>query len=176
MEKKKIVKPVVIAASVAAIVGIGAVSFAAWSGNTNHTADLAQSTTGNISTVGFATAPGALAAVTNLMPYNQGTGTTFYSVKLPDFTTTTNYKITVTAKSNTANLDLYAKVGAQVTAAPENLTDWKAVGATCVYEFTGITTLTTVSDKYLSIVLDSGDEADMNKSFELTVTLAEKTA
>lgn len=177
MEKKKIVKPVVIAASVAAIVGIGAVSFAAWNGNNKQTANTAESSTGNISTVGFASAPSALTAITGLMPYDQGSGTRVYSVQLPQFTTTANYTITVTVKDGTTTaLSLYAKVGAQVTAAPEGLTDWKAVGANCSFDFnvTTVGQLETVSNKYLNIVLDSESEADMNQKFELTVTLSEQ--
>lgn len=71
---KKFVKPLVIASSVAAVVGIGAVSFAAWAGATTEDVEKT-GTTGVIDTIGELTVTSA--DVTKaLYPVDQGTNST----------------------------------------------------------------------------------------------------
>ena len=100
---KKAVKSLIIAASVAAIAGIGAVSFAAWSGASDKTANTTE-LTGTVEAVGFASS-----TVTNtgkkLMPIDQEQsalgedGVYYYVVALKTSGTDfTGYKITVKAE------------------------------------------------------------------------------
>lgn len=75
---KKKVKSLIIAASVAAIAGIGAVSFAAWQNNGSQTAT-GSGTTGEIETIGAitvtpSTESGTLTSLEALYPVDQGTG------------------------------------------------------------------------------------------------------
>ena len=92
---KKFVKPLVIAASVAAIAGIGAVSFAAWQGAT--TADVNKTgATGEIATLGALSVVADSASLDGdnlkpLVPADQGTVTGAvnywkFTVTLPDAT------------------------------------------------------------------------------------------
>ncbi len=173
--KKKIVKPLVIAASVAAIAGIGAVSFAAWSGNSNSNVTSSGNNTGNITMIGFTGTP-TLANIEGLLPYNQGSGKTIGSVQLPAYEANEAYTITVTT---TSSLTLYVNVGAEITTAPSATTaeGWKAItAATFDFTVTAAGTTETVNDKYLNIILDSSVSTDMNQTFDITVTLAKKAA
>lgn len=70
---KKVVKGLVIAASVAAVVGLGAVSFAKWAGNSNSQATTTGATD-TISLIGFETA--SVTGFTGLQPYNQNDSNT----------------------------------------------------------------------------------------------------
>lgn len=79
MEKKKIVKPLVIATAVAAVAGIGAVSFAAWSGADTDPVTKSGAT-GEISTLGALTVTADAASLNgenlkSLVPADQGTVT-----------------------------------------------------------------------------------------------------
>lgn len=72
---KKVVKGLVIAASVAAVAGLGAVSFAQWSGETTKTQDVTGST-GTINTVGELTVTPT--SLDTLYPVDQGSSYTTY--------------------------------------------------------------------------------------------------
>lgn len=101
---KKFVKPAVIAASVAAIAGLGAVSFAAWSGADTDPVNK-NGATGEISTLGALTVTADAAslngdALKNLVPADQGTVANCvnywkFTLSLPDATggATPEYKI-----------------------------------------------------------------------------------
>jgi len=183
MKIKKKTGALMLTAAVAAITGVSAVSYAAWAGSNDTLTALAA--TGEAYLFGFTEdRSGANMELGTLVPYDQPantikTGVTYVSVVLPEYAVNADY--TVTVKSETA-LNFYVLVGEQQTAAPtkEALTaansEWKKVNSAGVtFEFTA-TTGTTVTDKYLSIVLDSTDTAEMGQSdVGFTVTLAEKT-
>lgn len=174
---KKSLKPVVIAAAVACIGGIGAVSFAAWTGAASQTGNVG-GTTGNVAAIGFTeTLTGA--SVTGLMPYDQGSGTRVYSVQLPDFAVNTQWRMTVklvAPDSGTAIGDnkIMVKYGAEVTAAPSDTTGYIGVASTAkdlvtATEMTAGVTAETITGQYLTIILNSNDLGDMDKVFKLEV-------
>ncbi|MCM1368473.1 MAG: hypothetical protein NC184_06680 [Roseburia sp.] len=176
MEKKKIVKPVVIAASVAAIVGIGAVSFAAWTGS-NTNAALSNQTTGEVTLSGF----GSNAATTTdtaLVPYNQVQGATgktkVVNVTLPGFTSEEAKDIKVT---KTGDLKLYVVIDTTATKALGNnpsLDDWNEIGTGYTYNGTGAgLTATTATVYYAHIILDDSDASHMNTTWGVNFELVE---
>ena len=106
---KKTVKSLIIAASVAAIAGIGAVSFAAWSGSTTTSLETSDPvSTGTMVAVGFVDADTKFTNTKkDLMPIDQleaemGGGARYWQADLKitgtDFT---GYKITVKATAET---------------------------------------------------------------------------
>lgn len=188
---KKTVKSLIIAASVAAIAGIGAVSFAAWNVNTDSNVDTNAGGLGNVTaTVGFVltgsdTATPDLTLTDKLMPYNQAaadvdTGETqMWSVALAD--------INVTAKDWTATLtqtgmtlesgsSFYYTVNTTETEAlpTTDLSAWTQLNGTNAVEITN-TEAQTLKGYYLHIILDSSNLKDMDKTGAVfTLTLAEK--
>lgn len=97
---KKAVKSLIIAASVAAVAGIGAVSFAEWSGASNKTHIIDSANTGTIVAVGFADGTTSTGTDKALMPIDQSSiqsdsQTYYYTVTLKTSGTDfTGYKIT----------------------------------------------------------------------------------
>ena len=170
---KKFVKPLVIAASVAAVAGIGAVSFAKWEAGSDATGTVSGKTD-SIVTVGNLTVSDNLSGKT-LMPWDQvdqydaatnvkvieisvssdGEGDQYFSIKL------------TSAATNTYTVGKLKVFAGETYAAPSGDTlsaDWKEI---------------TTSDQELKlysgkayVVLDSGNTADMNKDFSLTITAA----
>ncbi len=180
MKIKKKTGVLMLTAAVAAITGVSAVSYAAWTGSNANLTALAA--TGEAYLFGFTEdQSSANLALGTLVPYDQPentikTGATYVSVALPEYTVNADY--TVTVKSETA-LNFYVLVGEQQTAAPTGdpttWTEWQKVSSTGVaFDFTA-TTGTTVTDNYLSLVLVSDSTTEMNQSdVGFTVTLAEK--
>ena len=164
---KKKVKSLIIAASVAAIAGIGAVSFAAWSEGSTSTATVGVDT-GSIVTMGTLTATsnihgdGAL----KLVPYNQvdqfdGTTMTKFGEVTLAYTGgegTPVYKIALTA--NDDNLTLKYKVA---SSAPSDNTGFVAIPTTAE-------AITVAAGDKVYIILESDDPEDMSKSFTVTFT------
>lgn len=176
---KKFVKPLIIAASVACIGGVGAVSFAAWQ-NSNHAAVDTTGATGSISLLGFAsdTATG----FTGLMPWDQS-GTTvtlsdsvYKSVALPAIVSESKtYNITALSNESLAGT-VYIKLATTaptttITGVSDLTSDgWVALTSAAqnvVSSATGDTTYTAY------FVLASDDTADMGKNFTVTISISE---
>ncbi len=192
---KKFVKPLIIAASVAAIAGIGAVSFAAWQGSTVQEDASASVGTGNITVnAGFVSDNPVALTLTGgkLVPVDQatpGTGnTTMLTATLGDIQVVKGtYSFTLAADTST-DLKLYYQVAAAAPTLPtftpeagstvedreksisDQLTDWTALG-TATSDVTVTDNVATVDDLSLYIVLVSSDTADMNATAALTLTL-----
>ncbi len=185
MKIKKKTGLAMLATAAVAATGVAAVSFAAWS-NANATYTLTAAT-GSAYLVGFTSDQStANADLGTLIPYDQpdnsydtSSGYVKYSsIQLPEYSVNSDYKITVTTNSTSTAMKFYVKVDAQVAAAPENLTGWTEVTSSgAVFNFNGITTNTTVNDKYLSVVMASTDTTAMNQTdIGFTVTLAANPA
>lgn len=178
---KKTIKGLIIAASVAAVVGVGAVSYAAWSGGANPTAT-ATGTLGSITAYGF---DGTITSPTTyLMPYNQTTGVdtthvTYWCVELPTVTTTTaaklQVKLTTDPNLNAASGIYVMHSKNDVTTAPANTSGCQKLTTTDA-DLTGATFAANseaVAGGYLVVLLDSSKTADMSKSISITITVAE---
>lgn len=176
---KKFVKPLIIAASVACIGGVGAVSFAAWQ-NANHAAVDTTGATGSISLLGFAS--NTATGFTGLMPWDQSgasvtlSDSVYKSVALPAIVSESKtYKITASS-DETLDGTVYIKLA--TTAPTETITSvsdlttggWVALTSTAeevVASATGDTTYTAY------FVLASTDTADMGQSFNVTISISE---
>lgn len=186
MKTKKITKLLIAATAIAAVMGVSAVSFAAWTGNNGGNATLSASTDG-FGTIDIPDGDTPLAGLptdgVTFVPYNQTnmgsmTGTKVVSYKVKDFSTNVNYKLnlTVTTESALKGSFYYMYGDSEVTEAPADLVGWTKLtaGTAAVLAEGTAKEYTTVTGKYLSIVLDSSDNADMNKSgITFTVSLAQ---
>lgn len=197
MKIRKKTSFMLLAASTAAVVGVAAVSFAAWMNE--GTTLSAQASTGDIYYVGFGENASLSLGNKDLVPYNQEPGsfdadanTTVISVKLPDFTTYEAYTLTIkayatyTAATDTAEasgtittLPLYATYGEQVTdvSAWTNTTEgWVSLANGNALTYDGTETSTDVENpvtgQYISIVLDSNDYAQSGQTFHIEVVLS----
>lgn len=186
---KKTVKSLIIAASVAAIAGIGAISFAKWEGGTSIDTTSGANTTGSISSIAWQS-DNTLTFTGNLMPVDQGeagSGTLILAAQIPTFVVTGNYTITVTAEdNNVANGKLYVKVDDTAVTAPDmtGLADnqdatviaklgetWKQAGASATWTGSDLAANTPVT-KYIGVVLVSSNLGDMSKTFKIKVAIA----
>ena len=174
---KKKVKALVVAASVAAIAGIGAVSFAAWSGSTDTNKTITGAT-GEIDTIGAITvtpsttsgsvdASGAI-TMNALVPYDQGSGVTYWEFDLSSDTTgeqTVKYTIlgSIAKGSGTGAQDIGDAELRWSTTAPTTDTDGAEVSSTAA-DITGTTV-------YVFLVA-SGTDA-MNANISLTFAVAD---
>lgn len=179
---KKFVKPLVIAASVAAIAGIGAVSFAAWNGGT-ASKNVSGGTTGHVDTTGFGS--GSTASLTDkLMPRDQtglGTGeTTMYNIKLVvEGNDAADYKITgnYTAKKNGSDhtwesgskLEYLIDNNATATYGTGTWTEWTA--SSTAADLVGGDSLT-AKDYYVHVALTSEEAGDMDVVLAFAFELA----
>ncbi len=184
---KKKVKSLIIAASVAAIAGIGAVSFAAWNTKVDKDVNVNGGATANVeTTVGFVltgedTSVADLTLTGAILPYDQGEGTRIWSVALGDYnvknaayTFTLSYATDNTTTLATGSAFYYSISDTAVAAAPTDLTSWTELATAVTME--APTAAGTVTGKYLNIVLKSDDMADMNKTgIKFTLTLADAT-
>lgn len=182
---KKFVKPLIIAASVACIGGVGAVSFAAWQ-NTNHASVGTDGTTGSVSLFGFEsdTATG----FTELMPWDQErdaqnpvvlSAATYKSVALPAIESDDKTYTIQASSDETLTGTVYIKLATTApTTSVSNVADlttdgWVALTGSLqdvVASATGDTTYTAY------FVLDSSANADMGQSFNVTISIAEVSA
>ena len=186
---KKKVKSLIIAASVAAIAGIGAVSFAAWNVNVDSNVDTNAGGLGNVTaaTVGFVltgeqTATPDLTLTDKLMPYDQTsteTGeTTMWTVELADINVTAN-DWTATLTQTGITLESGSKFYYTVNTTEEqalpttDLTAWTELNGTNAVTITN-SEAQILTGYYLHIILDSDNLDDMGKSGAVfTLTLAE---
>ncbi len=198
---KKFVKSLVIASSIAAVVGVGAVSFAKWGGDTDKDMT-ATGNVGSIALMGFDTAQNIPVTLSNaIIPYDQGTVTEtgvtkYWTCAIPSFTVTESYQIKVTytgaTLSTTATDDsksggFYASISTTAltdATVPTDLTGLNLIDATSGWTYKPAdisldegTNSLTVSDLHINIVLNSKDTADMGKAnITFTVALEKKTA
>lgn len=181
---KKAIKSLVIAASVAAIAGIGAVSFAAWE-DEGIKSGSAGGTLGSITAYGFDSALSETLTGT-LMPYDQedtsGQQVTFWSIELPTVTAAGGAKLQVAFASDPgldAESGIYVKWSSEeVEAAPEGTTGYQKL-TTSAADLTGATYEAEsygVDGGYLTVILDSDVLSDMGASFSITVTVVSTAA
>ncbi len=191
---KKKVKSLIIAASVAAIAGIGAVSFAAWNNSTNDTANSGSVNTGSVTiNAGFVSADGnavsmALADTnkSKLMPYDQPGAldtdqTTSLVFNIPDFQVKkgVDYKFTLST-TDFSGIEFKYQIGAAAATVPTDETGyndaaWIAIG-TATSDFTAESTDKVITGQKLTIIMNSDDFADMGKTGSFTLTFDEVTA
>ena len=171
-----------VVAALAAIIGISAVSYAAWTAGNNSFG--ASAATGTVQLVGF-TGDTTNVRFDPVVPYNQtGTitsGAKMQSITLPEFVVTGAYTITVTSDTG---LTFYVKTentATPSTTAPTSLEGWtKVADGTAMNgkDFTadaGVEYMT-VTDQVLYLILDDSNKDNMNKTgITLTVTLNLKT-
>ena len=167
---KKFVKPLIVASAVAAVAGIGAVSFAAWTSGTT-TNNVTGGGTGFVSTSGFVS--GSTSSLTDkLLPYNQGSPssgeTLYYDILLKvagndlgDYKIQGSYTGTLTGK-------LYYKVD-QTESVTYSGSGWDEL-TTSAADLNGGDELE-AGDWYVHIALDSSDPGDMNQSLSFSFEL-----
>ncbi len=176
---KKTVKSLIIASSVAAIAGIGAVSFAAWQSGTTSVDKTGS--TGNIDTIGSIAVTDDLSGKT-LIPFDQ---TTAEADQLKMWT----LNITVTSTGATPTLKVALgtadtnDIGAgklYIYTGTEALTDAPAAngGAAPAADWAALTATATEikSGTKAYIILVSSDSTDMDKNFKVTVSAEQPAA
>lgn len=186
MKIKQTTRIVVLAIALVAVIGVGAVSFAAWQGGAPTIT--ANASVGHVNLVGF-TGTMATDSQGSLVPVDQGTGNRILNIDLPAYAVSANYKVTVTytletGKTLGATTKFYAIVdkATETMAAPakDSLTaegsKWLEVtttGDACAFNFE-ITTdgYVALDDLVLHVVLVSETNADMDISVSFTVALA----
>lgn len=188
---KKTVKSLIIAASVAAVAGIGAISFAKWEAGMNYSVDVKDQGTAQVTAIGEFTVSHDLSDTVKLMPYDQvkqvGSHKKMWTITVDDSQLNADdytyvYKVaylTATTESNDLGAGkLYVYTGStKQTEAPTgaiaSLTDWKALSSE--------QTVTIGNDKEIYIILVSDNTAegedqyntdDMNKSFGVKISVA----
>ena len=182
MKIKQSTKMIILVVALVSVIGVGAVSFAAWDGGAPSIT--ASASVGQVDLIGFSATSLDL-GTDKLIPYNQGielpAGTTYMiRAALPSYVVSgENYTITLSANAdselpvNLASKCYYKIVDSteEVTAPTTTLDGWTKVGTA-----TDLTDVAygdaPVTNKVIYIVLDSIDIADMNGSAEFTITLA----
>ncbi len=197
---KKATKALIVTASVAAVVGIGAVSFAKWQGGNTKTS--VSGSTDSISLLGFDTAQTATLS-DKLQPFDQDTGADATTVtladglyrsvelKVKDDGKTYNVKAAYDATVTTGSWhgDIYCKVAA---AAPTDVIDLSTDGGVAslgtkgwvklnkgasaeTVEVDGANTWSTTAPTAYFLLVSSNTE-DMNATVTVTLELAEVTS
>lgn len=174
MKIKKKTSLMMIAASTAAVVGVAAVSFAAWNGGR---ADLtAEAATGHVDMTGFISENYTAPEGTKLYPIDQGESYTTMISFDADYLATEDSTLKVS--TDNATLELWIKVG-DVTTAPTTKAELTA-------ENSGWQQLTTTATPYgetlaasnekvetqAHIVLVSSASTDMDQTFTVTLNIA----
>lgn len=179
MEKKKLVKPIVIATSVAAVVGIGAVSFAAWSGS-DHTSETITGNTDQIATIGditvtpSAASGSALTSLNKLAPVDQSDDTMpsgavkYWEFDLSCATTgDQNVKYTISGSLTAGSGDDATAIGGATLrwseTTPSALTDGTAISSTAA----------NITGTKVYVFLAAEDTDAMNAAISITFSVAE---
>lgn len=195
MKIKKKTSIMMLAASTAAVVGVAAVSYAAWQGsNTEFTAS---ASTGYVNLIGFDTEDSNYPTGTDkfklgtLVPVDQTDaikeGTTYSTQALPAFEASADCTITITADTALTFYFLIDDDGFTDTNKPtlEVVTGedslWQKVGgktesaasASATFEFT-VSEYQAAIQKKVSVVLVSSDNSQMGQTVDFTITLALK--
>lgn len=188
---KKTVKSLIIAASVAAVAGIGAVSFAAWSGSTKQDLVGDNLATGTVVAVGFDETATAFENTTKaLMPIDQASiteasQTYYYKATLKTVGTDfTGYKITMKTEALSGSaVPTGLKYALDPAAAPTggstgttDISSWSAASGTIDLVTTGIANESTYT-VYIALSSDNDDYNDnAGKQFKITFELVAPTA
>lgn len=192
MKIKKKTSIMLLASTAAAVVGISAVSFAAWSGN-KEAALSASASTGEAYLFGFESNTALTFGGTKLVPYNQKAstiveGATVISDALPAYTVyNEDYTLTISlAEKTTSDDTTYYVLLTSGDTAPEAFDGtasaevkedaWLAVAADGVTINYTNTTGGEVAAKHLYVAMASENTGDMNQTFKFNVTLATKPA
>lgn len=177
---KKTVKSLIIASSVAAIAGIGAVSFAAWQSGTTSVDK--EGSTGSIDTIGSIAVTDNLSGK-KLIPFDQATAESdqlkMWTLDITVTSTGATPKLKVALGTATENdigagkLYIYTGTAALTDAPAANggaapTDDWAALATDSATEIK--------SGTKAYIILVSTDTADMNKNFKVTVSAEQPTA
>lgn len=183
MKIKKKTSLMLLSASAAAIVGVAAVSYAAWQGGVNEFT--ANASTGYVQVLGW----NSINDVTEekgLVPcdqenYDTNEYTNVITVEIPAYEYTVNHIVTI--QSDNAELTLRYSYGTEETVTVDaTAKSWAEIGVE------DATTMETISDadataaskthekKYVHIVLDSDNTKHMNQEFHVTIKLTETTA
>lgn len=178
MKLKKKTSILMAASAAVAVVGIAAVSFAAWQ-SSNTTSFAVQAATGYLKTFGFTDDVTDAKDLGTLVPYDQGNdgqntefeGVKFVSIPLPAYFVEESVAYTISVAS-TSELSFYVQIGAEVEEAPTSVDGWTKVTADGAEAYSGTGTGAQVSDLYISFILDSGDVAQQNQTAEFTVNLS----
>ncbi len=184
---KKVVKSLVIAASAVAVVGLGAVSYAKWNTDISDTAASDQQTLGSITVTGGFVKPNTdpeklTTSDTNLVPYDQGSGTRKIEFAIPDYQLKSGegYTLTLTATGE-SDTDLNSLFKYQIT---DNSVDipadttafgtWGTAAGTAAVTKTAaeVTANATITGKKLTVILNSSSFDDMGKKVTFTLTYA----
>lgn len=188
MKIKQMTRFSVLALALAAVMGIAAVSYAAWQGSNNPVVT-ASAATGKIEFLGFSD-NSALSLDKVIVPYDQKGDLGLFEEKeqvtmltfdLPAIDATKNFEIKIrfTEASSLDFRALVTKDAAATALDPEAdvPTEWKTVTTTDVL-LKSVTLgdgleYESVSGYKLNLILVSKSNADMNKSANFTVTLTE---
>ena len=171
---KKTVKSLIVAASVAAIAGIGAVSFAAWSaGDVNP--QTAAGSTGNITTTAGAitVSENNITDSVKLVPYDQvvqvGNNVKMqtFKVKYEGGASADSYTFSMALTAG-SSLPLYYKLGTESSAPDYSGSDAAPTGWTA---FTGSVTLDLATEQTVNIILVSKD-ATTHGGQDYTITIS----
>lgn len=206
MKIRKKTSFMLLAASTAAVVGVAAVSFAAWQGGTNSLT--ASASTGNVSLVGFKTVSDGLSAYNGtekvndgavvagytyqfdklLLPYNQEnvtdeTMSTVISGKLT-YEVSGDYEIVVKVADSQlvsgtkvyVNLSATAVTSVDSDALAAGQKTWTEVSTTAEAKLNVSQEYAAAAVTYISVIMDSSDNNDMNKSFSLSIELKAKAS
>lgn len=176
---KKFVKPLIIVSSIAAVVGIGAVSYAVWRAGVSDPVKIDGNSASISAAYSFADGSDSKTiTVPTVIPYDHdGKNSYAVVVDLPTITATENFSITVTySEGKTISGDLYFAVGDQSSSAPKETVSWGDYDAWHIVGDSAETASsanveTTSIPTQLTFLLDTHSAADMGKSFTLTVSL-----
>lgn len=180
MKLKKKTNIMLAASATVAAVGIAAVSFAAWTGNTTNSFN-ASAATGSVAFYGFTSTPVEDYSNVKLFPHDQ-TGLTAESdvtvleIVIPEIEYSQNCKLQFTATTgvslkysygDTAVTDKHANVDESTYTA---ITSGETVqlGDALTYDNSGVNTK---EESYLHIILISGSTDDMNQDFSINVEI-----
>ena len=190
---KKKVKSLIVVAAVAAIAGIGAVSFAAWNSNTTNSIAKNGHTLGEVSITGGFVKTGAndyeeLKLVKadedeelHLVPWDQDEGTRVLVFQIPDYQVCADkqYRLWLTATGLQEGSTFKYKIGEDAATAPTDDDEFAAWGHDLGYVYAGAegdyeveetpTENTTVSGMLLTVIMDSSNLGDMGASIEFTL-------
>ena len=203
MKIRKKTSFMLLAASTAAVVGVAAVSFAAWQGGTNSLT--ASASTGNVSLVGFKTVSDGLSAYNGTEKVNDGAVVAGYTYQFDKLLLPYNQE---NVTDETMSTVIFGKLTYEVSGDYEivvKVADSQLVSGTKVYVNLSATAVTSVDKEaavdqsvwtevstcaeakldvsqeyaanattYVSVIMDSSDNNDMNRSFSLSIELKAK--
>lgn len=180
MKTKLITKYVILAVAILSIVGVGAVSFALWEGNTD--ALTAQAQIGNVKLYGWTDPDASLSLDGSLVPADQtgdlNNGVKFISKALPQISANQTYTLTVSFAKISGTFSGSSKLRVLIgdkLITDANLADVTtsgkeiAEGATAEFAFTVSGTDYQTFTKYITIQLVSNTATDMNAMLQLSI-------